>query len=169
MNMTKQQLTKRDAHRALDKRTSSASVRRSRYAERVGELVARGLWRYGLGDLPGALAEWRHALVLDPHCAVARTFVDHVLTRFARLLDILEEDKQIVRLSAELDVPIGLWTANDEREEEDYVSLEVQRDEATARPLEASGATTPNEEGEQREITSSVDDGWLLDQEAEAA
>ena len=52
---------------------------------RVTSLIERGLERYGIGDLAGAMGEWEHALALEPGAARALEYINYVRDNFKTL------------------------------------------------------------------------------------
>jgi len=162
--------------------SSPISVDEARLAERVRVLVERGLERYGRGDLRGALAEWEHALALDPDSERAREYVDYVRANFDVLQATFDEAKEVARLSAELDVPFGLEVVGEPDDDDDYASIEVsigsgeegeEGAEEQEAPADESGtaeadASSAAEEKVQPRAVESVDEGWFLDDYADA-
>src|SRR5262245_52752996 len=73
---------------------------------RVTALVERGLERYGVGDLAGALGEWEHALALDPTSAQAKEYIDYVRDNFATLDEQFRAASAIKRASSAAGVPM---------------------------------------------------------------
>lgn len=128
-------------------------------SQRVDALVERGLDRYGSGDLRGAMSEWEHALALDPEHKRAREYISYVEDNF----DVLEARfgaAQSTRPAPELGVPFGLegvgraGTVDDDDDDDDaYASLQLDvGDGAASKPT----------------LRDSVDEGWVLDDYADA-
>lgn len=99
--------------------------------DRVSELIERGLERYGRGDLEGALADWRHALVLEPDERRASEYVAYVEKHY-ELLDSghVPASDPTLELTAPfgIDIPPGL--ADDELDV--YESIEVMAESTDA-------------------------------------
>lgn len=166
--------------------SSPTSVDEGRIAERIRVLVDRGLERYGEGDLRGALAEWEHALALEPSSEQAREYVDYVRANFDVLQASFDEAKEVARMAAELDVPFGLEAVREQEDgEDDYASFELEvsggegedaeesAEESAEETAEEAAEESAEEAAEEAAGTTpraveSVDEGWFLDDYADA-
>lgn len=122
---------------------------------RVGELLERGLERYGDGDLEGALSDWKHALVLDPDNEKAAHYATYVEDNH----DLAEAGSTShFDPKAELEYPFGLEELGlaklSDSELGDYESMEV----VDAKQASPSSAVSP-EVGD----GWNVDEGWVAD------
>ena len=129
--------------------------------KRVKDLLDRGLDRYGEGDLEGALAHWKHALILDPENEKATQYASYVEDNH----DLAEsgEDKS-VKHAAELDYPfgleeVGLAKLRDDQLEDDYESLVIESEKK--KKLEDSVAAALEDVPS---TSAEIDDGWDVDE-----
>ncbi len=117
---------------------------------RIDDLVERGLDRYGAGDMEGALAQWRHALALDPGHERAANYLEYVEEHH----DLAGEETEA--LGVELAYPFGVASLGlarlTEEELADYESFEII-ELAPMEPAVVATVTAP-----------SVDDGWNVDE-----
>jgi len=122
---------------------------------RIGELIDRGLECYGAGDMEGALAQWKHALALDPDNERAANYLEYVEDHH----DLAGDPEAAGSESTvELAYPFGISTLGlaklTDQELDDYESFEIL--EAAPKGLDTH---------EQPSIPKpSVDDGWNVDE-----
>jgi len=136
-------------------------------AERADELIARGLERYGEGDLEGALSEWEHALALAPGNPAAEEYVEYVRQNFDLLDEQFQHAKEVARAATEAGVPLG---ADDPMSiDYGYEEIEVTSggtpidddDSDDADTTQGPAVVSPVIPGAQPAVA--VDDGWALD------
>jgi hypothetical protein len=128
------------------------------FESRVGELLERGLERYGEGDLEGALSDWKHVLVLDPENEKAAHYSTYVEDNH----DLAEsEGKARFDPKAELDYPFGLEELGlakmREDELDDYESFELVEVAKKAKEKESKKKSVEAK-------APSVDEGWNVDE-----
>ena len=156
-----------------DTRDSAESpVDEQSISERVDALVDRGLERYATGDLEGALSEWEHAMVLSPDNERAKEYTDYVKEHFEVLVEQFQKAQAVAELAAELDVPFGIEAVDaeafdlEDEDDDDYDDLEIVigggGDEPAAEPEVAPAVTAV------RPVMQDVDEGWFLDERADA-
>jgi hypothetical protein len=122
---------------------------------RIGELIDRGLECYGAGDMEGALAQWKHALALDPENERAANYLEYVEDHH----DLAGDPESAGSESTvELAYPFGISTLGlaklTDQELDDYESFEI---------LEA-GPTGLDAHKQPSIPKPSIDDGWNVDE-----
>ncbi|MCP4444096.1 MAG: hypothetical protein GY811_01960 [Myxococcales bacterium] len=117
--------------------------------ERIDDLIERGLECYVDGDMEGALAQWKHALALDPEDERATDYLEYVEGHHDLAGDSgLAHAESTVELACQLGIStLGLAKLTDEELEDYYESIEIVY--VDAEPSVAS--------------MSSIDDGWNVD------
>jgi hypothetical protein len=129
---------------------------------RVSSLVERGLERYGVGDLAGAMGEWEHALALDPGSLQAKEYIDYVRDNFATLDEQFRAASAIKDSSRAAGVPMP-------EEPEDvsgaYDLVELDRGQTT--PVGPPDERLARKNGDLGAAAlpsmSAIDEGWSVD------
>lgn len=123
---------------------------------RVTKLVARGLERYGAGQLEAALSEWEHALALEPEHVQAGQYVKYVRENFSGLEAAFRAAREAAEAAQQAGVPLG--DAPVRTRGDDYAEIEVSR----AGDSGVVGLGRPPGVAEE----AGVDTGWDLEQVA---
>ncbi|MCC6996225.1 MAG: hypothetical protein IT370_16570 [Deltaproteobacteria bacterium] len=89
------------------------------------KLVARGLERYGAGQLEAALSEWEHALALEPEHVQAGQYVKYVRENFSGLEAAFKAAREAAEAAQRAGVPLG--DAPVRSRGDDYAEIEVSR------------------------------------------
>ncbi len=123
---------------------------------RVTKLVARGLERYGAGQLEAALSEWEHALALEPEHVQAGQYVKYVRENFSGLEAAFKAAREAAEAAQKAGVPLG--DAPTRSRGDDYAEIEVSR------AGDSGVVELPRPPGMAEE--AGVDTGWDLEQVA---
>ena len=118
----------------------------AREVREIDRLIEAGLTLYGQGDLDGAIAQWEHALAMDPDNPQANSYVEYVRTNYALLTDDLNGE------TVSDVAPFGI------AEDEPEYQIEIQPGEIRA--------VTPDPSAPLH--IDPLDEGWFIDQETQA-
>ncbi len=127
---------------------------------RVTALIERGLERYGIGDLAGAMGEWEHALALEPGAARALEYINYVRDNFKTLDEQFAAAREVTAASRASGVPVP-----EEPEEVSgaYDLVELERGQWTPVGVEPGRASARAGESAAHVAPVAIDEGWELD------
>jgi hypothetical protein len=135
-------------------------VSESAIAARVDMLIARGLERYGEGDLVGALSEWEHARALDPEVARATEYIEYVRANFEPLEAQFRQARAVALAAAAQGVPVPAGLAGGRADEDAYDKIELGSGGGAAEF--ASSADTRADGARPEWPDDDEEEGWAL-------